>query len=102
MTEDNWLLVLVAAPLIVAFLMAVGRGLYKWHKWLLEQIAETIVDKLIDAMEPVWTSYLDEALEPVNDELREVRDEVTVNGGDSLKDRVLEMHRQLEAIITDR
>lgn len=63
-------------------------------------IAALVVSDIGDALEFRWQIAIDEAVEPINEQIEEIRAEVTVNGGGSLKDRVLEMQRQLEQLIT--
>lgn len=65
-------------------------------------LADAVVDRLEERLQPLWSADLDDATTPILHELRTVRGEVTLNGGGSLKDRVLEMQRTLETLVTDR
>lgn len=68
-------------------------------KFLAAAVAERLVDKLEVELEPRWTADFDDALAPINAAVCEIRKEVSLNGGGSLKDLVLTVSRQLEDLL---
>lgn len=91
----GWFLTAVAGAVVV---WAVPRFL----TFTRDAYVDKAVDRLEERLQPLWVTDMTEALDPIHSQLAAIKAEVTVNGGGSLKDRVLDMHRQLETLITDR
>lgn len=95
----GWLVTAMVGALIVWAIPRIAS--FTMHAY-----ADQIVDRLIERIRPEWMTDLDDVL---NEALSPIRSELTLNGGGSTKDLVLEirqqnadMQRQLEALITDR
>ena len=69
-------------------------------------LAAEVVERIGDRLEPRWSMDFDEALAealaPIAKQVAEIRAEVTMNGGGSMKDVLIETQRQLEHLITTR
>lgn len=69
-------------------------------------LADELVERIGDRLEPRWSMDFDEALAdalaPIAKQVAEIRAEVTMNGGGSMKDVLIETQRQLEHLITTR
>lgn len=69
-------------------------------------LADELVERIGDRLEPRWSMDFDEALAdalaPIAKQVAEIRAEVTMNGGGSMKDVLVETQRQLEHLITTR
>jgi len=93
--DNPWLLGLLI-PILLFLAVAFLRGVGHMNRWIAELIAVAVVAKIGDQIEVRWNESIDTALKPVRAELVEIRDEVTVNGGQSLKDRVIQLQKQVE------
>lgn len=78
---------IIAGAIVLALLLAGGR-------YAIKAIASQVVSDIGDSLQERWQADIDEAVAPIIEE-------VTVNGGGSLKDRVIQLQKQVEAIITD-
>ena len=69
-------------------------------------LADELVERIGDRLEPRWSMDFDEtltdALAPIAEQVAEIRAEVTMNGGGSMKDVLVDTQRQLEYLITTR
>lgn len=67
-------------------------------------LADALVDRIGDRLEPRWAADFDdaltEALAPIAHQVGQIKAEVTLNGGGSMKDLVLDTQRQVEYLIT--
>lgn len=92
----GWLLTAIGGATIV---WAVPRLL----SFAAHAFSNAVVDKLEERMEPRWSADFDDAinlaLKPMCLELTKIRQEVTLNGGGSLKDLVLTVSRQVEDLL---
>lgn len=77
-------------------------------KWVTSAVADQLIDEVGDRLQVRWESSVSRQLRPVKtdlqtvkDQVKEIRGEVTLNGGGSMKDMVQETHRQLEHLLTD-
>jgi hypothetical protein len=92
MTDQIWAVVAVVT----------AAGSIALLRWAAKALARQIVYQIGDTLENRWGDAIDAKLAPLKAELAAVKAEVTVNAGNSLKDRVMEMQRQLEQLITSR
>ncbi len=91
MTEQLWF---VAGSLAIMVVVAMTR-------YATKAIAAYVVADIGDALQDRWQKDIQNAVVPLAAELKEITNEVTTNGGGSLKDRVLSVERQLEQLLTD-
>lgn len=91
-------------------LTAVGGALIVWAvpkiaTFFAAALADRLIDSVGDRLQPLWIADLDDSLEealaPMREELTAVRREVTLNGGGSLKDVVVQMQRDLEVVLVE-
>lgn len=105
---------------LIGIAITVGSGMILYIlKWFTDfatkAIAILVVDKIGDglverramerrrALDPLKSDIEanKSAIETIAQDVSEIKAEVTVNGGGSLKDRVIEMGRTLEVIVTE-
>lgn len=85
----TWLFYAVAGTAVVFYLPRLWKHLTRMVVWVLRTLGRAIADALVDALaeqlQPSWTidfrKELDEALGPI-------REELSANGGESVKDKV--------------
>jgi len=109
MTDTLWaIFAVVGGGLVLA-------GLKWFTSYAIAGIADKVVDEIGERLKERRTGEIERALAPVlqeiagnrdhlseiSTELATIRTEVTVNGGGSLKDRVLSVERQLETLLTN-
>lgn len=91
MTEFMWMIV---APIVVFLALAAIKGLGRLNQWVIGLISEAIVEGIGEKLEPRIEGAVAKAIAPV-------LAEVEVNSGSSLKDRVMDISRQLEMLLAD-
>lgn len=93
MPSWGWLLTAVLGALIVW-------GVPKLAAFFAHALADELVEKIGDRLEPRWSMDFDDALAPIASQVAQIKAEVTLNGGGSMKDMLLETQRQVEYLIT--
>lgn len=97
MPSWGWLLTAMLGALIVWMVPRVA-------SFMAEAVNEELVDRLADRLEErlqqLWTDDMAEALQPIHQQVSEIRTEVMLNGGGSMKDLVQTTSRQVEWLIT--
>lgn len=71
--------------------------------------ADQVIDRMGDTLQGRWEESIDHALKPVNAALDAIDAELTLNGGDTVKDGVWQLRQQMsdlqhevEAVLVDR
>ena len=82
-----WLVLAVSGSLVAVIVPWASR-------FFARALAHAIIDAIATELRPMWQADI----KPIEEQVADIKAEVTTNGGGSLKDRVLEMHRQLEAV----
>ena len=91
MTDQAWVVLGVVA----------AAGLLWITKYAITAIATQVVAQIGDSLQIRWQDDIQQAVGPIHEEVTAIRGEVTVNSGKSLKDRVIQLQQQVEALITD-
>lgn len=98
MGVGGWLAVTAGAALV-------AWAVPKLATFFAHALADRLVNSIGDRLAPEWTADLDDSLEeavaPIRHEVQQIRREVTLNGGGSLKDVVVQMQRDLESILLE-
>ena len=91
----------VIAGLALAILTPPFKNLYSWLvRTYSEARSEATASKLAPYLIREINGHL--GLNQLREDIAHVKREVTINGGETLKDRVLSIERQIETLITDR
>lgn len=61
-------------------------------------LADHLIDRIGDRLQPEWVADMEDALEQA---VEPIRREVTLNGGGSMKDLVVQMQRDLEPLLIE-
>jgi hypothetical protein len=82
----------VAGPVLVFIAIGVVKTFARFNAWLAGLVLEAIVEALEGRL----------GLEGMRADIVFIRDEVTINGGGSLKDMVQQTHRDLNELVNER
>ena len=101
----EWFWVVIAGAVVTVLSPYLKRG----FQWVVttysdaraEALASHLAPYLVEAFDRRINKSLEEALKPIRSDLAYVKRELTVNGGETVKDRIFSIERQLEHLITD-
>lgn len=78
-------------PLLWALVPIIGFIGVALARWTAAAVAHAVIEEIRERLE----------VDELRADVATIKSEVTLNGGGSLKDMALEMHRQMEALLTD-
>lgn len=81
----------IFAPIAVLAIVGVWKLLVSFVRWISQEVATNVVQAIGDSLSTRWRADMDKALQPVYAELQ-------VNGGNSLKDKVIYIDQRLTDI----